>query len=508
MMMLFSLLMLVFQMTLQIVFSVVSLLCKVIYGLAVLLVNAYRDRPQPMRNQILVPGDRSPRLPPRGDVHDYRGLAAPSELSPLKQGGVSLGRYQSPGGLPQGSLYLPTRLLHQHAAVIGPTGSGKTAGIMEPWAVDLLRGGHSVVMVDVKGDLMRGLGQRALNQGYKVLYWDIARPTQSLAWNWLDGIEDYRDVEAAVASIMGRENTNDPHLFFTKRDRRWLRALIHVVKAVYAEQAKPRDLYHLVANPDKLKDLLYRYSDLTNYKDDLRDLLDFSPDEQSRAVSGLLNELHLFTVPPIEQVTGHSDFCLADLDAQPTLLLIGASLADAKAAETFSGLMLSQLFNHVYRRFEDGDTSNRRSLYFLIDEAARLKTRIDYEQALSVTRAAEVGICLALQDVAQLGDDRATSAVLANCHTLITLRGVSAATARYTASRLGQRVVQTVDLSHHRGPMEPIGSRGKSIGTKTVPVLEDREIMHPPVQSYCALVHVPSVSPKPFFVNLAQLDLP
>jgi hypothetical protein len=75
---------------------------------------------------------------------------------------------------------------------------------------------------------------------------------------------------------------------------------------------------------------------------------------------------------------------------------------------------------------------------------------------------------------------------------------------RYTASRLGQRVVQTVDLSHHRGPMAPISSRGKSIGTKTVPVLEEREIMHPPVQSYCALVHVPSASSKPFFVDLAQ----
>jgi type IV secretion system protein VirD4 len=503
-MMLFSILMLVLQITLQIVFSVVSLLCKLLYGLAVLLVNAYRDRPQPMQNQIWVPGDRTPRLPPRGDVHDYRGLATTDELGPLKQGGISLGRYQPPGGQSQGQLYLPTPLLYQHAVVVGPTGSGKTAGIMEPWAMDLLRGGHSVVMVDVKGDLMRGLGQRALHQGYKVLYWDIARPDQSLAWNWLDDIKDYRDVEAAVASIMGRENANDPHLFFTKRDRRWLRALIHVVKAVYAEQAKPRDLYHLVANPGKLKDLLCRYPDITNYQDDLRDLLDFSPDEQSRAVSGLLNELHLFTVPPIEQITGHSDFRLADIDVQPTLLLIGASLADAKAAETFSGLMLSQLFNHVYRRFDQSGTGNRRSIYFLIDEAARLKTRIDYEQVLSVARAAEVGVCLALQDVAQLGDERTASAILTNCHTLITLRGVSAATARYTASRLGQRVVQTVDLSHHRGPMEPIGSRGKSIGTKTVPVLEEREIMHPPVQSYCALVHIPSASPKPFFVDLAQ----
>lgn len=500
----FSLLLLMLQITFQVFWAVMSLLFKLLYALVVALVNACRDQSQSGHNPILMPGNRAPSLPPQGDVHDYRGLATPVELRSLSRGGVSLGHYQAPGGMPQGPLYLPTSLLHQHAVVVGPTGSGKTAGIMEPWAMELLRGGHSVVMVDVKGDLMRGLGQRAKAQGYKVLYWDIAQPDQSLAWNWLDGIQDYRDVEAAVASIMGRENTNDPHLFFTKRDRRWLRALIHVVKAVYADQAKPRDLYHVIANPTKLKDLLYRYPDLANYQDDLRDLLDFSPDERSRAVSGLLNELHLFTVPPIEQITGHSDFRLEDIDAQPTLLLIGASLAEAKAAETFSGLILSQLFNHVYRRFQHSGAGKRRSIYFLIDEAARLKTRIDYEQVLAVARSAEVGVCLALQDVAQLGDERTASAILTNCHTLITLRGVSADTARYTTSRLGQRVVQTVDLSHHRGPMEVIGSRGKSISTKTVPVLEEREIMYPPIQSYSALVHVPSASSKPFFVNLTR----
>ncbi|MGD1908324.1 MAG: type IV secretory system conjugative DNA transfer family protein [Leptolyngbyaceae cyanobacterium] len=505
--MMFNILMLLLQMTLQIIFNVVSLSCKVLYRLAVLLVNAYRDRPQLIQNQILVPGDNRPRLPSRGDIHDYRGLATTDELSSLKQGGISLGRYQPPGGRPQGQLYLPTQFLYQHAVVVGPTGSGKTAGIINPWAMNLLGGGNSVVMVDIKGDLMRSLGKRALHQGYKVLYWDISRPNQSLAWNWLDGVKDYRDIEAAIVSIMGRENTNDSHLFFTKRDRRWLRALINVVKSVYAEHAKPRDLYRLIASPEHLKGLFDHYPELVNYQDDLRDLLDFSPDEQSRAVSGLLNELHLFTVPSIEQSTGHSDFCLADLDVQPTLLVIGASLADAKAAETFSGLMLSQLFNHVYRRLEHSGQDSQRSIYFLIDEAARLKTRIDYEQVLSIARAAKVGVCLALQDVSQLGDERAASTVLSNCHTFVTLRGVSAATARYTTSRLGQRVVQTVNLNHHRGPMEAIGSRGKSIGTETVPVLGEREIMHPPFQSYCALVHMPFICSKPFFVDLTQTDL-
>ena len=55
--------------------------------------------------------------------------------------------------------------------------------------------------------------------------------------------------------------------------------------------------------------------------------------------------------------------------------------------------------------------------------------------------------------------------------------------------------------------MEAIGSRGKSIGTETVPVLGEREIMHPPFQSYCALVHMPFICSKPFFVDLTQTDL-
>lgn len=105
---------------------------------------------------VLAPGDLPP--PPGSADHlDYRGVAAGRELAALKDGDFSLGRLIEPRRGAVGQIGLSARILHRHAAVVGPSGSGKTKSILLPWAASALRGGASVVLVDVSGDLLDDL---------------------------------------------------------------------------------------------------------------------------------------------------------------------------------------------------------------------------------------------------------------------------------------------------------------------------------------------------------------
>lgn len=457
------------------------------------------------RSQVLCPGDPPTRALGLADALDYRGTATQSELGSLNQEGVPLGRLMHPSGRTQGRLHLPLAMLRRGCAIIGPTGAGKTAGLVIPWIKALLEQRTSVVTCDVKGDLFDSLQSAARQIGVRVWYWNISDPARSMAWNWFDAINDQRDVEAATLSIIGKPNPRDSQPFFYQRDYRWLRALIGITKQAYKHTAKPHYLYLLAGDQQALKTLFQKSPSIQHLSSELSDLLQLSPDEHSRAVSGLLNALHLFNTPAIRHVTERSDFNLDELHKMPTLLIIGAALADGRASEVMSGMFINLLNSLIYRRLA-GQQAADAPLYMILDEAARLKDRVNYEELLSIVRSANVGVCLASQDVSQFGDTREQTAILTNCLTFVALRGSSAETVKYLASRLGQRQQEEVIASKSREALDLLSAHSKSRKVAMVPVLGEREIMHPPGSPYAAVVHASPASSKPFLVDLKITD--
>ncbi len=458
------------------------------------------------RPLILAPGDRAPApTSEHSDWFDYRGCATQRELSGLFGRGLRFGRFVRPGRTPDQEMYFPPSLLERNCAVFGPPGSGKTDGIVFPWIRDLLNCGASVVTVDVKGDLVGRLEPIARRLGARFWYWNSRDPARSQSWNWMYGIRDDRDVDAAVRSVLGAPKPNDPQPFFHDRDCRWLRALIKITREAAKGHPTPQDLCLAAGDQDHLLDLFRKYEDVRLYQSEVNDLLRFSADEHSRAVSGLLNALHLFQSSEVRNVTERGDFVLSGIAYKPTLLVIGASLADAKTAEVLSSLILGQLFNIVFRRLHANAADDSLiPIYFVIDEAARLRTRIQYPEILSVARSAKVGFCIAAQDITQFGDEREAETVLANCSSIVLMRGASPHAARYLSGRLGQRTEKIRTASRQKGPFQIFSQHGATESVSTVPVLGEREIMHPPGDGYFAVAHVAPVSPKPFLIDLTM----
>ena len=450
--------------------------------------------------RVLAPGDTAP--PPVGtvDYYDYRGVATARELRELGGHAFSLGRALDPRAGPRQEIGLPFEVLQRHAAVVGPTGSGKTKSVLVPWIVAALRQGHSVVAVDIAGDLLDDLQVHQLATGRLdslVAKWDYTDPAGSISWNWLASLNDDEALSAAVEALNGRQAPNDSQPYFHQRDARLLRGLLELARAV-RPTATGKDLLDLLLDQSLLEGLV-RANRHHPAARRLSDIVARPVDEYLTAVSGVINALEAWNHPGLEAITSRVELDLDTLFHRTSLLVVGAPLQGGKTAEAASGLLLSQLINRLYRRFA---SRAGKHVFLVIDEAARLTGRLPMEELLSVGRRARVSVVLATQDVGQFRDKDERAAILGNCATYLTLPGASKANAEYFASRLGQRTQATTSLTHSPGASSGQLSLGSQL--TQVDVLGAREILDPPWGERTALVHCQAVSGKPFLVDLTR----
>lgn len=430
-----------------------------------------------------------------------------------------MGRYLHPNGKLGTELFSSQNLLKRHTLVVGKTGVGKTESIIKSWVISLLKQGASVVVVDVLGNLYPELSQTARELGVRSWYWNSSDLERSGSWNWLRELDlnDEDQLEAAITSILGKPPTDEKMSFHYYLEAKWLRALIPMVKHIFGAGVEPQHLYRLVANQNFLKKALKQHPDLElEYEDELNLLLSADGYEYAKMTVGLEEKLNLFKQRSVARISQKSDFSLCNIDKQPTLLIIGDKLNNRRAG-TLTSLMLNYLFSHVYNRLR-GLGNVQIPLYFILDEAPRLKDKIDFAEITSVGRGANSGICLAAQDVTQFGSERATMEILVNCNTIITTKGVGPDSARFLSRMLGKRKVAEATFKPDtlRSDMGAI-ERGESLiwillkklfpnTTSTryvdVPVLADREIMYPPMGKYPGIVLVSPVCSKPVLVEL------
>ena len=245
-----------------------------------------------IRSKTLDHRHSSKRILPNSDFRDYRGIGSNSELLRINNPILVLGRYISANGKRGRIVKASYELLNYGVVIVGPPGSGKTESLMIPMTLDLLYHGHSVVTIDVKGDLYDRLTPNIDQQKIRVILWDCLDP-RSLSWNWLTSINSTLDIEGTVQSILGRDNPADPNPFFYHRDYRWLVSLLNIFTHLDIPDKTPDLLYRTLVNQDSIRQLFKDFSVLRPYENELSDLLNFNPGEYSLAVSGLLNALFI-----------------------------------------------------------------------------------------------------------------------------------------------------------------------------------------------------------------------
>lgn len=468
-------------------------------------ISTYRDG-RGARRGLLAPGDPAPPPTMIGSYYDYRGVLALRTIPvDLQQAAFPLGRYIHPAKGVSQAIGLPEQVVDHNVAVIGPIGTGKTTGVMVPWIVAGLRAGYSVVAIDVKGGLLAEVKAEARAAGpplgVQALSFDYTRPAASFHWNWLAELNDDRMIDQAVAAILGHHPPPGTDPFFFNLDSQVLRGLLELV-SVSPQRASitAGRLLRTLKDQNKLEQTLLRYPSSPAVTR-LRDLPGLDPADYAKRVTGVAVRLDALAKPMIETVTDRLDLTVDEILRARRLVSVVAPKQDGQVAEMLSSLFVNQLLNRAYERFtRPGGVP----LLLILDEAAQLADRIDFENVLSVARAARVAVVVAVQDALQFKDPNQRSIVFANCGTLVCLNGVSHASAEIMSKRVGEHPVQTSSVSTGPMPSGPGRSHSRTTGTQMVPVLGIREIMSPPFGRWSATVHARDLSAQPFLVDLER----
>jgi hypothetical protein len=462
---------------------------------------------------VLGPGDPPPP-PGVGDFYDYRGVATAAEVAHLDMRGLGsagfrLGWLLDPKAGAQFEVGLPFEALRRHAAVIGPAGSGKTAGAIIPWIVSALRGGHSVVALDVKGDLLEEIlnyAGRGGPIGVPVGKWDYTDPSRSVRWNWIGELRADDEVEAAVTAILGREKTQstaDP--FFYRRDWQLLRGLLRLTTTTLMPgKTTPSLLGRVLADRNFLQGAVLAYPRAAGTTDIMATVGRLDAADYQKVAQGVATALAKLDSPAIDQVSAadpNRRFTFGMLFAGPMLLVVGAPRRGGDTARFLSTIFLNLLVRRLFAQF--GKTATH--VFLVIDEAPRFVDRFDFEEVLSLARSAGVSVVIAAQDVGQFKDENERSTILTNCATYLSLSGASPMSVKFLMGRLGKHRVSAIDLSQNSsGGL--LGSYGRGHRIDVQDVLAEREIAYPPFGPRCAIAHVHAaelgITAKPLLVDM------
>jgi type IV secretory pathway TraG/TraD family ATPase VirD4 len=457
------------------------------------------------RRGILAPGDPPPP-PNSGDsYYDFRGVLSLRKVPPEYQmAEFPLGRYIDPAKGPRQPIGLPAGALETHAAVVAPSGSGKTTSIIVPWIVAGLRAGWSVVAIDAKGDLadrvrgtVRASGQRL---GVPMRVFDYTNPATSVKWNWCAELDSDEAISFAVDAIAGKECPEHTAKTFWLRDKRILRGLFEMVMASPRRDLVTAELLlNILRDQDKLAKNLQRYPS-SPATGSLKSFLQMYPDKYAEEIADIENKLDVLTTPKLKAVTSQAGLRAGDVLRTPTFVSVVAPLHHGDMASMLSGLFINQLLFRAYDRYtHPGGVP----LLLVLDEAAELKNQVDFKSLLSVGRAAQVAVLIAVQDVTQF-DDKTRSIIFGNCGTLVYLPGTTHESAKYLSDQLGQHPVQTASTSVGPAANGYGNQRTQSRQTAMVPLLGEREIHDVPFGRFAAVVRSRPVADRPFLVDLAQ----
>lgn len=462
-----------------------------------------------VRRGIVGPWDTIPA--DAADFLDFSGVATPAELS-VPTWVFPLGRYILPkSGILRAEwrgeheIGIGEQLANRHSVVYAPTQSGKTTSIIAPWIYSALGQGYLVVAVDLKGngDLFGKVQEYAqANESLPdvaVTNFDYTRPARSASWNWIADLDSDTAIGAAAEAIVGRDRDNDPNREFRLRDLKWMRGLL--------EFAHDTTLPWTAETLLRLLDDQPRFARLVangappRARTRLSDLVFLPEDEYYTKVQFLTTYLEPLNTTGFNKVTSRRGIRMASLDEEAGLVLVTAPLADGRMSEAVSSLFLAQFLNVQLRKFN----TQSRPVLLVLDEAPRLKERMDLPRLMATAASSGMSILLAMQDVSDF-DESERKTILANCATHILMRGAGPDTTDYFSSRLGKRMVarqtRSTSFTNRDGRMLQTG-----VQNSEVDVLGRTELANPVGGDYGAIVHSYEMSRKPILVDLSRLDL-
>ena len=408
----------------------------------------------------------------------------------IPEGGLVLGKTDVKAGEKIYTVNSDTHVLY-----IGGTRSGKTrCSVLQTIGV-LGLAGESMVVTDVKGELVDYTRPYLEELGYEVYVINYDEPIYSDLWNYLQVVNNFVDQGDIPAAIDAAWDLTSQLVGEAKGEKIWNDGEASMIAAgimavVYdnkdGENKKYRNLanvYYFLVNMCKQvgKVLpLSVYVEMLPEDHPARGLLGVSDVAPSRTRSSFytsaLMTLKLFTNPYIANMSSASSFDPADLGRKKMAVFIVLP-DDRKTYHSLATLFVSQAYTILSKeaKAKGGRLDNR--VNFVCDEFGNFTKMENFEQMLTVGGGKGIRYFLFIQSYAQLEnkyEKTGMETIKDNCDTTVYIKSNNNDTLKAVSDKLGDYTVQgyTTNTSSNSS-----GSKVTSVGSSNN--LTGRKLLFP-----------------------------
>ena len=348
--------------------------------------------------------------------------------------------------------------------MVGTTGTGKTKYLLIPSVLMMVKSQNkpSMVVVDVKGEILSKTYYQSIQNGYDTHILDLRHPEISEHYNPLDSIIDHFDIYLKDKKISNPEkyayeseiNKLASLIIPIEKgdDAFWYEAAQNVFKGIvyglledYEENLNKNDekgfkrsqfTFASIFNINSLTPEEFREFFLKrNIRSEARKLVNtnvlsnYEPTGQmNRTLASIMSTyvtaFNRFIDSASLQVTLKSDFSINEIKSKPTAIYILLPDEDKSRYP-----LASIIINQIYSRCVDLSTDNMSSpknkdVHFLLDEFANLPKLPNVDTWLSIGRERKIFLSIFVQAMSQLEDKYGreyTKTIIQNCNLKVIL---------------------------------------------------------------------------------------
>ncbi len=401
-----------------------------------------------------------------GATHGDAHLATPRELRGLRDRGgpLLLGRLGRRGM----RVCLDQAMQALNILVVGPPGSGKSAGVIIP---NLLRerGDRSLVVTDLKGELLR-LSGRVLRATHTVWTVNFLDPT-AMGYNSLAGCTTPMDTFAFCDAWVFNTGTSRGEPFWDSACKEIMSAAIFHLQAVMTAAPTLGDLYAFLCGqaPEAIIAQL-KVSPAPLARESALSFM-AALEANEKLLGGAFAEIkprfRIMADPRVQAVTSRHDVefaRLADAGRKPIALFLQLDRTMQEELKPLAAAFFLDLFRTL-SQLADASPSGElaRPVACYLDEFGNLGTVPKMATWISTLRSAGVSMLLAVQHTAQLlalyGEDGAAT-IIGSCATKIGLSGLGLEDARTFSALCGETTRVTQQASSQRGRFAVVSHQG------------------------------------------------
>ena len=352
--------------------------------------------------------------------------------------------------------------------IVGGSGSGKTRFLAKP---NLMLANASFICTDLKGEMLRAVGNLFLEEGYVLRVFDLIDPSKSDCYNPFCYIRKDADVFKLIDNFI--KNTtpkgakaNDP--FWEKSETALDAALmLYLLHEAPSEDQNMETILYMIENggakeedDDYQSPLDLLFEALEEEQPDhiaVRQYHIFKQAAGKTAKSILVSaavRLASFTLPEIQRITASDDMELGKLgDRKQAIFCIIPDSNDA-SLNFLVGMLYTQAFQELYFQ---ADKVYQGALpvpvRLMFDEFANVALPDGYARLQATMRSRNIMSTIILQNISQLKalfkDD--WEGIIGNADSFIYLGGNEQSTHKYISELLGKETIDTRTSSQSKG---------------------------------------------------------